>query len=58
MQFTITPLALFWVFLGLRLSGAIHWEWVWVFAPLWCSAASGIISLAILGIAWLVRGMS
>lgn len=39
--------ALFLLFLGLRLGGAIHWSYWWVTAPLWATAALGLVLLAI-----------
>jgi hypothetical protein len=33
------PLALFLVFLVLKLTGYIAWSWVWITAPLWFGPA-------------------
>jgi len=38
MQLTF-PLALFLVFLTLKLMGVIVWSWLWVTAPLWAGIA-------------------
>lgn len=37
----------FWVFLGLQLSGAIHWSWWAVTAPLWFVGLGFAIYLAL-----------
>lgn len=29
------PLILFVIFLGLKLTGVITWDWIWVFSPIW-----------------------
>jgi hypothetical protein len=44
MKFTF-PLALFLLFLGLKLGGVIAWSWVWVTAPLWVGMAIALIVL-------------
>ena len=33
--FGYLPLILFVIFLGLKLTGVITWDWVWVFSPIW-----------------------
>lgn len=38
-------LPLFIVFLVLKLTHTITWPWLWVTAPLWISAAGGIVVL-------------
>lgn len=37
------PLALFLVFLTLKLMGYIAWSWWWVTAPLWIGFAAGVV---------------
>ena len=37
---------MFLMFLGLKISGLIDWDWIWVFAPLWVPA---LLALAIIG---------
>ena len=37
---------MFLMFLGLKISGLIDWDWIWVFAPLWVPA---LLVLAIIG---------
>ena len=44
------------LFIGLKLTGHIDWEWWWVLSPLWISAAIGLITMFILWLWWLVRG--
>lgn len=49
------PMALFLVFLVLKLTGYVAWSWIWVTAPLWFGIAAAItlmgsvIVLAMLG---------
>lgn len=31
-------LAIFWVFLVLKMAGTIHWSWWWISSPLWLTA--------------------
>lgn len=38
---------LFIAFLVLKLTHVITWSWLWVTAPLWVSAASGIILIVL-----------
>ena len=33
--FGYLPLILFVIFLGLKLTGVITWDWIWVFSPIW-----------------------
>lgn len=40
------PLALFLLFLALKLTGYIAWSWVWVTAPLW-------VGLLLIPVVWL-----
>lgn len=41
------PLALFLVFLVLKLTGVIAWSWLWVTAPLWFGIVAAIIILGV-----------
>ena len=34
-MFRILPALLTVLFIGLKLTGYIHWSWVWVLAPFW-----------------------
>lgn len=43
------PLALFLVFLTLKLTGVITWSWWWVTAPLWGPPAFFFAIAAVLG---------
>lgn len=36
------------LFIGLKLGGAISWNWWWVLAPLWVPAAIGIAFVCVL----------
>ena len=40
------PMALFLVFLTLKLTGVIAWSWWWVTAPLWIPAAFAVLIAA------------
>ena len=42
------------VFIVLKLCGVINWSWLWVFAPLWISAALGLLGLLIFIIALVI----
>lgn len=42
---TSIPLVVFFIVLGLKLSGGIAWSWWWVTAPLWIAGGLGIIAL-------------
>lgn len=33
------------LFIVLKLAGAIHWSWVWVFAPIWLSVIIAVMSV-------------
>lgn len=48
------PLALFLVFLTLKLTGVIGWSWWWVTAPLWGPPAFFFAIAAVAGICRLV----
>jgi predicted small integral membrane protein len=41
------------LFVGLKLTGYIHWSWWWVLSPLWIGA--GISIVFILGVLWLLN---
>ena len=41
----IGPLAVIFIFLGLKLSGGNAWPWWWVTIPLWIAGGLGIIAL-------------
>lgn len=49
--------ALFLLFLGLKLAGAIDWSWWWVFAPLWLPAAIVIVVLVIVILVGVLGGL-
>jgi hypothetical protein len=34
-DFGYLPLILFVIFLGLKITGVINWDWIWVFSPIW-----------------------
>ena len=34
-DFGYLPLILFVIFLGLKITGVITWDWIWVFSPIW-----------------------
>ena len=38
------PFAVFFTFLGLKLSGDIAWSWWWVFAPLWIAGFFTVVA--------------
>ncbi len=47
------PLLLFFVFLVLKLAGAIDWSWWWVTSPLWLPVVvvvGGLVLAAVLGV--------
>lgn len=48
------PMALFLVFLVLKLTGVIAWSWLWVTAPLWIGLVlfAFILGMAAIGFAW------
>ena len=39
------------LFIGLKLSGIIHWPWMWVLAPIWMPCA---VILTVLVVAYIV----
>ena len=39
------------LFIGLKLSGIIHWSWCWVLAPIWMPCA---VILTVLVVAYIV----
>ena len=41
MKYFLPMLAI--LFIGLKLSGAIDWSWLWVLSPLWIGLLSSII---------------
>ncbi len=43
------------IFITLKLTGTIHWSWIWVLAPLWIPAVIVIIVLVIIGIVFLIK---
>ena len=47
------PLLLFFIFLVLKLAGAIDWSWWWVTSPLWLPAVlalGGLLVAAVMGV--------
>ena len=42
---TSIPLVVFFIFLGLEVSGGIAWSWLWITVPLWIAGGLGIIAL-------------
>lgn len=36
------------VFIVLKLTGVIHWSWVWVLSPIWIAIALYVVILAII----------
>lgn len=39
------------LFLGLKLGGAIDWDWIWVFAPIWGPLAFAATVFAVVWVA-------
>lgn len=35
------------LFIGLRLTGFIHWSWLWVLSPIWISFAIFLVSVVL-----------
>jgi hypothetical protein len=50
------PSALFLLFLGLKLTGAISWSWWWVTAPLWVTGGTVLLIALFFLLAVLVVG--
>lgn len=46
---------MFLMFLGLKISGMIDWDWIWVFAPIWVPF---LVAVAIIGIMFLIMAIS
>ena len=46
MKYFLPMLAI--LFIGLKLSGAIEWSWLWVLSPLWIGLLSAVIMTIIL----------
>ena len=46
---------MFLMFLGLKISGAIDWAWIWIFAPLWVPV---VIALCIVGVMFVVLAIT
>lgn len=44
------PTLLTLLFSILKLTGMIHWTWIWVLSPLWIGMIIGLVLLAIAGI--------
>ena len=38
------------LFVGLKLTGFIHWSWWWVLSPLWISTILGLFLLGIVAL--------
>ena len=36
------------LFIGLKLSGKIHWPWVWVLCPLWIFPALAVVGAVVI----------
>lgn len=36
------------LFVGLKLTGIIHWSWLWILSPIWISMLIGIIIITII----------
>ena len=44
------------LFIGLKLSGIIHWSWMWVLAPIWAPSAIILVVLVVTYVAVLKGG--
>jgi len=44
------------LFIGLKLSGIIHWSWMWVLAPVWAPSAIILIVLVVTYVVMLKGG--
>lgn len=42
------------VFIALKLTGIIHWNWLWVLAPIWAPIALVLVAILIVGLAALI----
>lgn len=49
------PMALFLVFLVLKLTETIDWPWLWVTAPLWIPVTIAALIIALIGISVSIR---
>ena len=49
--------ALFLLFLGLKLTGAIDWSWWWVTSPLWLPVAVVLVILVIMILVGVIGGL-
>mgnify|MGYP004531693981 CR=1 FL=1 len=45
------------VFVILKLVGAISWKWVWVFSPIWLSAAFAAAAGIVVALGYLIVGL-
>lgn len=50
------PMAIFLIFIVLRLTGNIEWSWWWVFSPIWVTFAISMVLTIILTIIKTLRG--
>jgi hypothetical protein len=50
------PFLLFLVFLTLKLTQVIDWDWIWVLSPIWISAAFVAVVFIIMGLLVLITG--
>lgn len=44
------------LFIGLKLSGIIHWSWMWVLAPIWAPSAIILVVLVVTYVVMLKGG--
>jgi len=44
------------LFIGLKLSGIIHWSWMWVLAPIWAPSATILVVLVVTYVVMLKGG--
>lgn len=44
------------LFIGLKLTGYIHWPWIWVLSPFWipCSLFLCVVALGIVFLGWTI----
>lgn len=45
------------LFIGLKITGYIDWDWIWVLAPLWVTAVLSTVFVGIIIIAALILGL-